>query len=103
MIQRARRRASACVLTGAQVFTAAGPLPKMFKSFFIERIPDGEAAKAWHGHAYFDWLTAERVTVIYPLHWIVQLSKWLRYRWDRHRLKRSWIDRQIAAASGRTK
>lgn len=54
--------------------------------------------RRWHGCAYRDWSRFETVMVIWPLHYAVQFAHWLGYKWDKHRHRKSWIDRQIDAA-----
>lgn len=69
-----------------------------FKSLVHDRVPEGVMTKRWHAVAYRDHRTMQTVTVIWPFHWVVLFVWWLGFKWDKHRHRRSWIDKIVDAA-----
>jgi len=63
--------------------------------FVYESVPTYCYTKWWHGRAFYDVRRNRNVMVIYPLHWIVNFSWWLNWKWNAHRGKETWIDRMV--------
>lgn len=64
---------------------------------FYDRVPQCCKTPLLHAVAYRDYYRRETVTVLWPLHWPVQLGWWLRWRWEDYRHGRSYLDHLIAA------
>ena len=73
-------------------------MKKRIIGLFYERCPNYCLTRRWMASAYFDYCTNQSLMVLWPFHYVVMFVHWIGYRWDRHRHKRSWIDRMVNEA-----
>lgn len=71
-----------------------------FKSFFIERVPQGCASRRYHGLVCHDWMRQRRVMVIWPFNYAVQLAVWIDHKWCEFINRPSWIDAEVQRRFG---
>ncbi len=71
---------------------------KRLISIFYERCPMVCKTRPYQAVAYRDYERLETVMVLWPFHWIFLFVHWIAFRWCKHRMGKSWIDRMVDAA-----
>ena len=57
---------------------------------------EGEILPPWYmGLGYTDWSLPCQYWYVLPLNYIVRAGVWIRWKWDKFRSRRSWVDRQV--------
>jgi len=69
------------------------------RTFFVEEVSPWCYTRRYHANCYYDGRRNVYVTAIYGLHYVLLFAWWLGWKWDKHRLKKSWIDELLRATS----
>jgi hypothetical protein len=65
---------------------------------FYEWVDEGIMMRRSHAVAYYSYLRFQRLTVLWPFHYLARAVLYCDYKWNAYRTGPSWVDKEIRAA-----